>query len=55
MSPHLVTVLYFGELVLTQRIIDSGVVAVLRYAMEFRKETKLSSDAAQGADGTGEL
>jgi len=41
----MVTVLYLGELVSTQRIIDSGVVAVLRYAIEVRKEAKLSSDA----------
>ena len=45
---------YFGQLLLSQRIIDSGVVAMLRYAIEVRKEAKLSSDAAQSADGTGE-
>ena len=49
--------LYFGKLVFTlvslvlaQRIIDSGVVAMLRYAIENRKEAKLSSDRAQSAD-----
>jgi hypothetical protein len=46
--------LYFGELVLSQGIIDSGVVAMLEYAIEVRKATKLSSDVAQSADGTGE-
>src|SRR4030081_1653922 len=46
--------LYFGELVLSQRIIDSPVIAMLGYAIEVRKEAKLSSDAAPSADGPGQ-